>query len=214
MDSPYGTVWSVGTPRPRSLTPADWAVVAFRAIARGGVDAVAVEPLAAELGTTKGSFYWHFKNRDALIDAALDEWERRLTNDVIARLDREPDPALRLKNLFAAAFELGSTERSAEIALLANPDHPVAGRRLRQVARRRIDYMAHQLELLGWDPAGALDRAVLLSYLYIGYLQSAHVMPDVISKDARRRHAELIFDSLVAARPPSRPLEPGVVRPG
>ena len=40
---------------------------AFRALARGGVEAIAVEPIAAELGTTKGSFYWHFKNRDSLV---------------------------------------------------------------------------------------------------------------------------------------------------
>src|SRR5207245_3767064 len=114
-----------------SLMPADWARAAFRAIARGGVDAVAVEPIAAELGATKGSFYWHFKNRGALIEAALDEWEQRLTDDVIEELDRESDPARRLKNLFAAAFELGARERAAEIALLANPDPPSVRRRVR-----------------------------------------------------------------------------------
>ena len=94
-------------PARSSLTPADWAVAAFRAVARGGVDAVAVERIAAELGATKGSFYWHFKNRDALIEAALDEWERRLTENVIERLEREPDPGQRLKKLLAAEFQPG-----------------------------------------------------------------------------------------------------------
>src|SRR5215471_7138438 len=116
------------------LTPGDWAAAAFRVIARGGVDAVAVEPIAAELGATKGSFYWHFKNRDALIEAALDEWERRLTEEVIDELEREPDPAVRLKKLLGAAFQQGPTGRAAEIAILANPDHPAVSRRVRRVA--------------------------------------------------------------------------------
>lgn len=180
-----------------SLTPADWARAAFRAIARGGVDAVAVEPIAAELGATKGSFYWHFANRDALIDAALDEWERRLTDDVIERLEREPDPAERLRKLFAAAFDLAATDRAAEIALLAHPEQPAVRRRVRQVAQRRITYMARQLEALGWESVAALDRAVLLSYLYVGYVLTTHVAPTVISRDARRRQVELVFESLV-----------------
>jgi AcrR family transcriptional regulator len=183
------------------LTPGDWAEAAFRAIARGGVDAVAVEPIAAELGATKGSFYWHFKNRDSLIEAALDEWQRRLTDDVIEELEREPDPAQRLKNLFAAAFELGATQRAAEIALLANPDHPSARQRVRQVAKRRITYMADQLEALGWPPVDALDRAVLLSNVYVGHLQTTHLVPNLVSKESRRRQVELVFEVLVAPEP-------------
>ena len=50
-----------------------------------------METVAAELGATKGSFYWHFKNRDALIQTALDRWEKRRTESVIEELEREPD---------------------------------------------------------------------------------------------------------------------------
>ena len=34
-----------------------------------------MEGLARRLGATKGSFYWHFTNRDALIEASLAAWE-------------------------------------------------------------------------------------------------------------------------------------------
>lgn len=189
----------MGKPARARLTPADWARAAFRAMARGGVDAVAIETIAAELGATKGSFYWHFENRDALIEAALDEWERHLTDQVIAELEREDDPAERLKKLLTGAFQLSVRDRAAEIALLANPEHAVVRRRVRHVAQRRIDYMAQQLEALGWTPAEALDRAVLLSYLYIGYLQMAHIAPNTVGNDARQRHVELVFDSLIGA---------------
>ena len=61
---------------PPRLSAADWIGAAMEAIVESGVRAVAVEPLAVRLGATKGSFYHHFPNRDALILAALAEWER------------------------------------------------------------------------------------------------------------------------------------------
>jgi AcrR family transcriptional regulator len=188
----------VRKPGRRPLTPDDWARTALGAIARSGVDAVAVESVAVELGATKGSFYWHFKNRDALIQAALDRWEQRGTEAVIEQLEREPDPATRLKKIIAAAFELGPADR-VEIALLANPDHPAALSAGRRVAERRITYMARQLEELGWDAGAALDRAVLLYYVYVGYLQMTHVAPHI--GEARRRQLELVFDTLVSGGP-------------
>lgn len=190
----------MGKPAKPRLTPLDWARAAFRAIGRGGLDAVAIEPLAEELGATKGSFYWHFKNRDALVDAALDEWERHLTDRVIEDLESEPDPAKRLKKLLREAFELRPRDRAAEVALLATPDPSAVRQRVRQVVQRRISYIAQQLEALGWDPDEALDRAVLLSYLYMGYLEMAHIAPNAVTKDARRRHVDVIFSALVTDR--------------
>ncbi len=179
------------------LSPADWARAAFRALARGGVDSIAVEPIAAELGATKGSFYWHFKNRDSLVAAALDEWERRLTETVIERLERSSDPAERLRHLLVASFEISATDRAAELALLANNDHEGVRRRVRHVVEHRVRYMARQLEALGWEPVPALDRALVLSYLYVGYLQMAQVTPSLTTREARQRHAALAFESLI-----------------
>ena len=186
----------------RPLTPGDWAMAALAAIARGGVDAVAVETVAAELGATKGSFYWHFKNRDALVQAALDKWEQRRTEAAIEEFEREPDPAVRLKKILEAGFEFGPTDR-AEIALLANPEQPAAVRAVRRVAERRIMYIAQQLEKLGWNSADALDRAVLMYYLYVGHQQMAHVTPKMISNSARQRHLALVFDAFALGELPA-----------
>ena len=188
----------VRKPRPGPLTPGDWARAALAAIARGGIAAVAVESVAADLGATKGSFYWHFKNRDALIQAALDLWEQSRTESVIEDLEHEPDPAERLRKLLEAAFDRSPADR-AEVALLANPEHPAAIAAVRRVAERRISYIAQQLEKLGWEQGEALDRSVVLYYIYAGYLQMAHVAPDVTSDDARRRHVRLILAALVAS---------------
>ena len=67
-----------------------WVKAASILIAQEGVPAVAVEPLAVALGVTKGSFYWHFHNRDELIQAALEAWEQ---DQSVASLRRWRCPA-------------------------------------------------------------------------------------------------------------------------
>ena len=88
----------------RTLSASDWIRAATDALVEGGVAAVAVEPLAVRLGTTKGSFYHHFENRDALLTAALDAWERSQTEEVIARLQLIPNPAERLRAVLTHAL--------------------------------------------------------------------------------------------------------------
>ena len=58
--------------RTARLSAEDWAQAALDQIAEQGVASVAVEPLARRLGVTKGSFYWHFPSREALLVAALE----------------------------------------------------------------------------------------------------------------------------------------------
>src|SRR5215831_599523 len=91
----------------KRLSADDWAGAALAALAEGGLAAVAVEPLAARLGATKGSFYWHFANRSALQEAAVLRWEERHTEAVIARLAGLADPAERLRRLFDTVFRTG-----------------------------------------------------------------------------------------------------------
>lgn len=187
----------------RSLTPDDWARAALAAIARGGLDAVSVERIASELGATKGSFYWHFKNRDALLDAALERWERRTTETVIEQLDQLPSPADRMRSLMKMALGQEPNAR-AELALLGSPDHPAARRAIRQAAHRRIGYIAEQFEQLGWSPEESLGRAVVSYYLFLGHLQMSHVLPDLIGDEARGHQLELVLDGLVAEAVPKR----------
>ena len=181
----------------RRLSQDDWAAAALAALARGGLEAIAVEPIAQTLGATKGSFYWHFKNRDALVEAALKLWEQRHTDKVIEYLEREPDPARRLRMLIEGAYEKGPGDR-VEIALLANPSHRAARRALQRVAERRLRYLADQLEALGWEPDEARDRATLIGYVYVGSMQMTHVAPKLADAGTRRRRVDLVFNTLIA----------------
>ena len=79
------------------LSREHWIEAALDALGEGGVGAVAVEPLAARLGVTKGSFYWHFPSREALLVAALERWEAMEQETVFGKLEAISDPRARLK---------------------------------------------------------------------------------------------------------------------
>ncbi len=154
------------------LTPNDWARAALRAIGESGLNAVAVEPLAAVLGVTKGSFYWHFANRAALVDAALGLWERDHTEAVIDAIAVSPDPAERLRRLLRLVVTASRFEQ-IEVALLARTDDPAVAAAMERVTERRIAYVASQYEELGSSPAEARRQAVLGVSVYVGHVYLA-----------------------------------------
>ena len=129
-----------------SLGRSDSTKAALDALARGGLSAVAVEPLAKELGTTKGSFYWHFADRNALLAATLDLWERRDTERVVAGLDDAQDVRTRLQGLLRLAFaSVGDGSAggagAVELASQASASQPLVQETLKRVTRRRLEVL-------------------------------------------------------------------------
>lgn len=53
----------------------DWIAAARKVLVKSGVDSVKVDRLANDLRATRGSFYWHFTDRDELLNALLHDWE-------------------------------------------------------------------------------------------------------------------------------------------
>jgi AcrR family transcriptional regulator len=148
------------------LNAEDWARAALDALAEGGLAAVAVEPVAARLGVTKGSFYWHFSNRQALIDAALALWET-YTEEIIKGLEKIGDPAERMRTLLESAL---SDHRDAAIAfrLISAADDPAIAEVARRVTARRLEVMGAALEELG-QPVDLAHRRVVAGYgVYLG----------------------------------------------
>ncbi|MFE2878468.1 TetR/AcrR family transcriptional regulator [Streptomyces roseus] len=168
---------------PKRLTADDWADAALAALAERGLAAVAVEPLAARLGTTKGSFYWHFANRDALVAAALARWEEVSTERIIRAMETaEPDPAARLGALLRGAT-LSVVDDPLEVRLLAAGDHPEVAAALARVTERRIGYLAHLFELLGFPAPEARHRGFFAYTSYLGHAQVAHAVPGAVPTD-------------------------------
>jgi AcrR family transcriptional regulator len=185
------------------LTADDWTSAALDAMAGGGLAAVAVEPLAARLGATKGSFYWHFANRDALIEAAILRWERDHTDAVIGHVDAEPEPLARLRLLMSLVLEstVLQEDGSIELAMLATADHPHVAPVLARVTERRVAYTAGLFAAIGWPAEEARRRGLLAVTAYLGYAQIAHVAPGTLpaAEADRRRYVDQVVRLLTAS---------------
>lgn len=175
------------------LSADSWAAAALDALMSGGVPAVAVEPLAVRLGATKGSFYWHFSNRDALLSAALELWEKQY-NESIEAADRLGDPARRLAFLFADVMSGGT----AEVNLLAAADHPLVGPVVRRVAARRTDYLIDLFRQMGYTLGEARRRGLLAHQVYIGYIEMARRLPELLPSgvSSERHYVETVHAML------------------
>ncbi len=127
---------SARTPREK------WVEEGLRALAAGGPESVRIEPLAQALGVTKGGFYWHFENRQALLEEMLDAWERQSVEEVIERVEGGGgEPRAKLRRLFGLAASHGGLL----LVDLAVRDwarrEPKVAARLRRVDNRRLAYL-------------------------------------------------------------------------
>ena len=146
-----------------------WVKEGLRALASGGPDSVRVELLAKALGVTKGGFYWHFRDRQALLDALLDSWEETLVDQVIATIDRGGGSGrTRLRRLFAAAGEReGVLDLELSVRDWARRDAAVA-ERVTRVDNRRVAYLRPLFAEFCDDAADVEGRCLLVLTLFVG----------------------------------------------
>lgn len=185
----------------RWLAAADWIAAALEAIKKGGIEAVAVERLARRLRVTKGSFYWHFTNRDAWLTATLRRWENLETEEIIARLACVGDAGERLKLLLMGITD-PSRDYGVELALFRAGDHSLVRPVLQRVAARRIGYVEDCYRALGLTGAEAQRRAFLAYSAYVGFLhlreEAAKRLASGEELAAFRQH---VIDTLIVGLP-------------
>lgn len=168
------------------LGPDAWVKAAYEAFEAGGVGAVRVDPLARKLGITRGSFYWHFKDRQALLRAVIDRWDKTSTEATIEANEAAGGaPSERLLRLLRTCasddgrFEIG-------IRAWANDDEE-ARRTLQRIDGRRIAYMARLATEAGVEGDDALARA------RVGYLAWLGSYMDAVPSGTERRLADMDY---------------------
>jgi len=189
-------VGAIRTPRER------WIEEGLRALAAGGPDTVRVEALAKALGVTKGGFYGYFADRDALLNAMLDTWERESTDEVIERVEREGgDPKSKIQRAGVLTF---SSDRLLPIDLAirdwARRDAAVA-ERLRRVDNRRMELLREMIGTFCPDPDEVEARGLLAFCVAIGahFLAADH--GDRTRAQVLARAADLLLDRPRGAGP-------------
>jgi AcrR family transcriptional regulator len=157
----------------RSLTQDDWIEAAIEVMVDSSVEQVRVESLARELGVSKGSFYWHFENREELLEAVLERWRHDTTLGVQERLKRkEPSASKRLLLFLRLPLRSTRATRSADLEL-AILGWARRSRRaemvVAEVDRMRIAHAASLFEEIGHGRESAELRAHMV-YAFIRYI--------------------------------------------
>jgi AcrR family transcriptional regulator len=173
------------TPRHR------WIEAGLRALSAGGPDAVRIESLARALGVSKGGFYGYFDDRRALLDEMLETWERRSTEEVIERVEREGgDPMARGRRAAALTFSDELLAIDLAVRDWARRD-PAAGEHLRRVDNFRIEYLRSLLAPFCPDQ-NELEARCLIAF-------SVAIASHLIAADHRGRSREDVR-ALIARR--------------
>lgn len=179
------------------LSKQDWIGAALLEVGKGGVARVRIEVLARALGVTKGSFYWHFKDREALLREMLRFWQQTLTS-AVGRYVRSKieTPRDRLKYLFGLASEdrddvpggtiehaLREWARSSELA----------HRAISEVDGERLTIIAEIYRDMGMGKSRA-DAAALLA---LSHLIGVNVIHRDIGLQTFRAQREICLEFLL-----------------
>lgn len=183
------------------LQPKEWILEATRALAEGGVESVSVERIARQLGASKGSFYWHFSDRPALLEAVFELWEREGTADLIERAKAVADPVKRLRGLARETLDaemngIDVAQTEAAIRAWAARD-PAIGKRFAKVEDDRTDFLAGQIAALGYDSALALRLSKIMHLTVVG-LFAARASGSALAEDDT---LTFIVEQLIANAP-------------
>ena len=147
-----------------SLTPQDWVAAATEMLVDQGIDAVRVDTLARRMGVTRGSFYWHFRDREDLLRAVLEAWRLVSTENLTARLEKGGDARTQLRDVLSLPFRGRSASRAARIELAirawARRD-AMARRYLDESDASRIAYISQIFSSMGFPAGEARHRAVM-----------------------------------------------------
>lgn len=171
-----------------------WIDAGLKALAVSGIAAVRVEVLARELNVTKGSFYWHFKNRNDLLKQIFAHWKSIATADIIDKVDgTTSDPHQRLLHLLTIV--LGSDGRLEQAVRSWAAIDPAIFKQVSEIDLRRTSYMKDLFALMGFSERQAKLRAALAYRAYIGELTLSSSPSSLVSDETQLREVLSILTS-------------------
>lgn len=175
------------------LTRDDWISGAWNLMADGSFDLVKVDRLARAMKVTRGSFYWHFKNRDDLLDALLDHWMDMLGFEkaIQPRLARISAPQDKLWAIYDYVVRNIDGPQYAIMRIWARQSRKL-GDRVRIEDEKRIAHYASLFREMGLDTDAADMRAeIYFASVMSEYLRHGNLPLEERLRLARRQHAGL-----------------------
>lgn len=142
-----------------------WLAKALETLESNGVEGVKIERLAKALGISRSGFYWHFKNRQDLLESILDYWVREYTGVVSNTPDvKKLDPKKRLLTVMDMIRDKNLNKYDLAINAWAKVD-PLARKALKKAVNMRLVFLRSIFAELGFDG----DELEMRTRLFVCY---------------------------------------------
>lgn len=170
--------------KPR-LTREEWLARALELLARRGNAKLRVDAICNALGVTKGSFYWHFRDREDFQHNLVEYWRTNFTSRPIEALRTlKSDARDRLWSLMTALHEQGYPRYDVSVRAWAAQD-PHLAELVRKVDDERLDFVRSLFAEMGFSGADLEMR----TRLFVVY----HSMePGLFEKEPEAQHLDLM----------------------
>jgi AcrR family transcriptional regulator len=182
------------------LTPEDWIRAARDLLVDRSIDAVRVDVLAKILEVTRGSFYWHFTDRDDLLKRLLLSWQEEQTEQIIARYrKRGVEPETLIQELVELPFHGRAAMQgsSVELAIRAWARRDEMARKVVDaVDAKRLAYLEECFSALEFSAPEAKARAFLLYC----YMQSESLFRNQGSAGDKTQRRQFVAQTLLSGR--------------
>jgi AcrR family transcriptional regulator len=182
--------------KPAPLQPLDWLRAASARLSQQGIEAVRVEVLARELGVSKGSFYWHFCDREDLLNSLLAHWENQEAAWLHESGGSEKSAAARWATLVERNSDAQRCRFEAALRAWARCDDRIAIR-VATIEKGRREFIADVLQDVGFAAHAADSWAEVAELVYLGWLDRS--TRDAEFRLAGRGLGEFLSELVLAA---------------
>lgn len=179
------------------VTKEDWLNEAKQVLIEDGFAKLTLENLLSRLGVTHGSFYHHFKNRQALTEALLKQWRKEMTQDVLAAAANIGDVNERAETLIKIGQSF-TNQTQLEIAFRSQARiDPMVKEYVQEVDELRIQNCTQLAKLMVGDTPRAAVIGKLAHTVFVG---SQQMIPALTEQETQAMYMELL--ALVSNQPP------------
>jgi AcrR family transcriptional regulator len=167
------------------LSQQDWLENALTVLSKKGRAGLSIKDLSEALGVSRGSFYWHFKDRNHFIHALLEYWYEEYTAGAPAAIGRDSGTAEeRLLRLLRLVHDHDLTRHDLTMRTLAILD-PQFSRSVRKADRFRLDFVQSLFVEMGFSKNEVHVRARSC----LAYMTMEH---DMFDKLDRKHRSDLV----------------------
>ena len=181
--------------KPNRLTREQWLARSLEILSDGGPGELRIDNITHKMNVSKGSFYWHFKNRADYIESLAKYWDHWSNDAVIKRVSAiKSDPVSKMKALIETVIggNLGAYDAAVQMLVHKEPQiAPIVTKGF----MKRLGFLSTLFKQLGFKGEELESR----TRLFVGYFILDAVLIDQETKKKRLEKALNMLEFLTTA---------------